>query len=428
MKSTLPVVSGVVLGLLLLLSFGIDWDNVTAGGTIDFRNRLTGARLLQTHRDAYHYKWRKPEPPELCDPYNNLALPISRVTVTPTLLMLNFPLASLRYRPAQYAWLIAQWLLLLGTAFLWMRALPSTRLRWLWTAAVTGFTYTVTWRHHTDRGQAYVLILFLLSCWTLISRHARLGNSLWGGLVAGLLVAVRPPLVLLVAPFILMRRRGQIVGAVVGLTLGAGLPLLWDATCWSDYRQAMQTWSELYRAGTANPRPPPQAYPNEIEGLPIDVIARFGVIPFADSSLYALLRSCGFSNVSAAPVTLSLLASLAFWFRCSRTRSDERLLIGIAAWAFLVDLFIPAPRNSYNDVQILSLLALGLLAPGRLSLRVTGLLLAAWPLNWAVMAALPRAKWIINLPSVVMMTAAVLFLLLPVFEKHEAEARAETDS
>ena len=423
MKSALPVVAGVVLGLLLLLSFGIDWDHVSAGGTIDFRNRITGARLLQTHRDAYHYKWQKPEPPELCDPYNNLALPISRVTVTPTLLMMNFPLAPLSYRPAQFIWLVIQWLLLLATAFLWMRVLPSVRWRWLWMAAVVGFTFTVAWRHHADRGQAYVLILFLLSCWMLITRHARIGNSIWGGLVAGLLVAVRPPLLLLVGPYMLLRARGQIIGAVVGLVLSAGLPMLWDASCWSDYHEAMQTWSDLYRAGTANPRPPAQAYPSLIEGVPIDVIARFGAIPFADSSLYALFRSWGISNVPALPVAAALLLLIALWFWFSRSQPDERLLIGIAAWAFLADLFIPAPRNSYNDVQILNLLALGFLARGRPS-WIVWLLLAAWPLNWAVMAALPRAKWIINLPSVVMMAAAVFFLLRPVFERTKSKPGA----
>ena len=65
MRFALPIVAGAVLCLLLAISFGIDWSNVSAGGTIDFRNRITGARLLQSHRDAYHYKWRLPEPPEL---------------------------------------------------------------------------------------------------------------------------------------------------------------------------------------------------------------------------------------------------------------------------------------------------------------------------------------------------------------------------
>ena len=420
MKSALPVVAGFALGLLLLISFGIDWRNVSAGGTIDFRNRITGARVLLIHKDAYHYKWQQPEPPELCDPYNNLALPINRVTVTPTLLMLNFPLALLPYRPAQFVWMTMQWLLLLGTAFLWMRLIPSPRLRWLWAAAVVGFTYTVAWRHHVDRGQAYVLILFLLACWTLVTRHPKFGNSIWGGLIAGLLVAVRPPLLLLAGPFVLLRRRGQIAGAVIGLALSAGLPMLWSSSCWSDYYSGMQTWSELYRAGTGNPRPPAQAYPPFVEGISIDQLARFGVIPFADSSLYALFRSWGISNVPAIPVALALVALIAFWFWLSRSQPDEVLFIGIAVWAFLADFFIPAPRNSYNEPVILNVLAFLLIIRTRHS-WMTWLLLASWPVGWIIGEMLPRQKWIINLPTLIMIVAAVLVLLRPSFERTKPE-------
>jgi Glycosyltransferase family 87 len=416
MKSALPVVAGFALGLLILISFGIDWRNVSAGGTIDFRNRITGARLLMQGEDAFHYKWRSGGPPELCDPYNNPALPISRVTVTPTLLMLNFPLAVLPYRTAQFVWMTMQWLLLLGTALLWMRLIPSPRLRWLWAALVVGFTYTVAWRHHVDRGQAYVLILFLLACWTLVTRHLKFGNSIWGGLIAGLLIAVRPPLLLLVGPFVLLRRRGQIAGAVIGLALSAGLPMLWDSSCWSDYYSGMQTWSELYRAGTGNPRPPPQAYPPFVEGISIDQLARFGVIPFADSSLFALFRSWGISNVSALPVALALVALIALWFWVSRSQPEDVLLIGIAAWAFLADLFIPAPRNSYNDPVILNVLAFLLIMRTRHS-WMAWLLLASWPVGWIIGEMLPRQKWIINLPTTIMIVAALLVLLRPAFEK-----------
>ena len=423
MKSALPIVAGIALGLLLLISFGIDWGNVSAGGTIDFRNRITGARLLMQGEDAYHYKWRSGGPPELCDPYNNLALPINKVTVTPTLLMLNFPLGILPYRAAQFIWLTLQWLLLLGAALIWMRAIPSARLRWLWAAVVVGFTYTVAWRHHTDRGQAYVLVFFLLACWMAITRDAKFGNGLWGGLLAGLLVALRPPLLLLLGPFVLLRRRGQIIGAVIGLALSAGLPFLWSSSCWSDYQSGMQTWSELYRAGAANPRPPPQAFPPFVEGIPIDVLGRFARIPFADTSLFALFRSLGVAAVSALPVAMALVVLIALWFWLSRGQPEEMLLIGIAAWTFLADLFLPAYRNSYNDVLILNVVALGFIIRSRYS-WIVWLLLAAWPVGWHVMTAIPHTKWIINLPTLIMIVASVLILLRPVFEKTKPEPAA----
>jgi len=429
-KFALSLVAGATLVVLLLISLGIDWGKVSAGGTIDFRNRITGARLLWSHRDAYHYKWKMHASPELCDPYNNPVLPISRVTVTPTLLMLNFPLGALPYRVAQFIWLLGQWLLLLGAGFLWWRAIPTTGLRWLWAAALVGFTFTVAWRHHTDRGQAYVVMLFLLAAWMALTRHPQIGSRWWGallaGLVAGLLVAVRPPLVLLLGPWILLRRRGQLAGLVLGVALGAGLPLLWSSSCWSDYFSGMQTWSELYRAGKGNPPPGPQAYPPVIEGMSIDVLARFGrSIPFADSSIFGFFRAWGIMNVPALPVALVFVALVGLWFWLSRAQPDDVLFLGIAAWSLLADLFLPAPRNSYNEVLVLNLVALVLIMRGRHAWMLW-ILLAAWPAGWWVIRTLPRERGLINLPTLIMIAASVLLLLRPVFGKPRPEPGALT--
>ena len=425
MRAALPVVSVFVVGLLLVISFGADWSNLSAGGSVDLRNRITGARLLQSHRDAYHYKWKLPEPPEFCDPYNNLALPISKVTVTPTLLMLNFPLAALPYRPAQFIWLISQWLLLLGAGLIWMRLIPSFRLRWLWAAVVVGFTYTAAWRLHAERGQAYVVMIFLLACWMVVTIHPRFGNSLRGGLLAGLLVALRPPLLLLLWPFMLLRRRGQLVGAIIGLVLSAGPPLLWSSSCWSDYQSGMQTWSDLYRAGTANPRPPAQAFPAFVEDISIDVLGSFAQIPFADTSVFALFQSWEFYSVPVLPVALTLVALVALWFWLSKKQTQEVLLVGIAAWSFLVDLFLPAYRNSYNDILILNVVALGLLIRNRHPWTIW-LLLAAWPVGWGIAWMTPYVKWIINLPTLIMVVASVLVLLRPAFDKASPKPDALT--
>src|SRR5476651_783636 len=122
MKGIMPVLGWVMVGLALLVSFGIDFSNTAQGGAIDLRNRITGLRLLEAGIDAYHYKWREGEPAAYADVYNNPKLPVSKTTATPALLMLHLPLAALPYRLAQFLWLFAQWLLLLGTGWLWLRA------------------------------------------------------------------------------------------------------------------------------------------------------------------------------------------------------------------------------------------------------------------------------------------------------------------
>src|SRR6202453_2557682 len=148
MKGMLPMMCCVRPGLALLVSFGVDFANTAQGGASDLRNRITGARLMEHGIDAYHYKWQEGDPEEYCDVYNNPKLPVSKTTATPALLMVNLPLAVLPYRLAQFGWFLVQWLLLLGTGWLWLRACVTSRQRWLVALAVTAFTYTAAWRLH----------------------------------------------------------------------------------------------------------------------------------------------------------------------------------------------------------------------------------------------------------------------------------------
>src|SRR5476649_740345 len=165
MKGVIPAVGWVAVGLALLVSFGLDFANTAQGGAIDLRNRITGVRLLEHGIDAYHYKWREGGPEEFCDVYNNPRLPVSKTTATPALLLLHVPLAALPYRLAQFLWFFAQWLLLLETGWLGLRACATSPTRWLGALLLAGFTYTAAWRLHAERGQAYVLLAFLFAWW-----------------------------------------------------------------------------------------------------------------------------------------------------------------------------------------------------------------------------------------------------------------------
>src|SRR5260221_9382292 len=136
MKGIVSIMGKVGLALLVLVSFGIDFANTAQGGAIDLRNRITGVRLLESGIDAYHYKWREPEPAEYCDPYNNPNLPVSKTTATPALLLVHAPLAAPPYRLGQFLWFFLQWVLLLGTGWLWLRRCGASRQRWLVALAV----------------------------------------------------------------------------------------------------------------------------------------------------------------------------------------------------------------------------------------------------------------------------------------------------
>jgi hypothetical protein len=222
-------------------------------------------------------------------------------------------------------------------------------------------------------------------------------------------VALRPPFVLL-APFLALHRRGQLAGAAVGLLLGFGLPLFINSAGWTDYFSAMQTHSELYRQGV-DPRPGPQGYPPAIEGIPTDVLGNYAAIPYADFSAHALLRRLGFAPFSALALLVAVTAPFAFWLWFSRGQAAERLLPGLAAWFFLADLFLPAYRDSYNDVLILDVVCLGFVAAKEFPWAAWPCVLAL-PLGWAVYAFAPEQAGLINLPTACFTLGAILFLFL----------------
>jgi hypothetical protein len=400
----------LALAILAVWSFAADWAMVSQSGSIDYRNRVTGLRLLADDQDPYHYKWSMGKPVQFFDPFENAALPITKTTVTPATLLTGWPLALLPYPAAKFLWFLAQWALLAGLWWLWFRWSGHTeRSRWWWTALVVGFTYTLAWRHHIDRGQAYILWALLLGGWMRMSMGGISTKRGWlPGLVAGLLVCLRPPLLMVLLPFVVLRRRNQWLGALIGLALGFGVPFLVKPTVWKDYGRSMETWSEIYRTQT-EPRPGARPMPPEVEGMPLQKLAAYKVVQHVDSSLYRLGRAFDFMTIPALAMLCALGALFAAWLWPARRAGDAVFLLGLAAWSYLLDLFLPAYRYPYSDVMILNTLAL---IPAIVSARKAayGISVAAIALGVCMVSFLPPAPWPLYLPTVALVFLAMLML------------------
>ncbi len=411
----------VAVGLALVISLGLDVFNVASGGAIDLRNRVTGVRLMEHGIDPYTYKWRYGDLEQFCDVYDNPKLPVSKTTATPALLLLHAPLAALNYRDEEFCWLCAQWFCLAGLLAIGLVASETELARRLVAAFVAAFTYTAAWRLHAERGQAYVLLALVFAGWLVLTLHRRWGVAWWTGLLAGGLVALRPTFLLL-APFVALHRRGQLPGFVLGLGLGFGAPMLLLPSCWADYFSAMQVNSHLYR-NDINPRPGPQHYPGLIEGTGTDLLAAFAIIPYADASVFELLRWLrlerawpGSEAVPAWPPLLAVGLAFAVWLWLTLRRAPESLLAGLAAWLFLADFFLPAFRNSYNDVLVLDLVIVALAArigPDRLAQVPWGLwpCVAALPVGWWIYVQAPERVSLINLPTALFVLGAAIFVV-----------------
>ena len=233
-------------------------------------------------------------------------------------------------------------------------------------------------------------------------------NSWLQGLLAGLLICLRPPLLLVIGPFIFLRSRNQWLGAAIGIFLGLGTPALMRTSVWGDYARAMSTWSTVYRTHS-EPRPGPRAFPPEIEGMPVDHLASYKVNQFADSSVFRLFYSWGWNAVPAS-VTMALLClGFGLWLWRSGGVGDAGILLGMAAWSFFADAFLPAYRYPYDDVMILNTFALFPFIH-RASRTFQWMALLAILLGILIANIHPPERWWIYLPTLVMAGIAVLAL------------------
>jgi len=420
MKGFFPILGAVLLALGLTVSFGVDFSHTVVNGAVDFRNRITGVRLLEHGIDPYHYIWHPGQPDVFCDTRNNPRMTVSKTTVSPAMLMLHAPLAALRYRAAQFAWLLGQWLLLLGTAWLWLRGEMMSLKFWLTAFFVVGFTFTPGWRWEAERGQSYPLLVFLFAYWLTSARGAGRGNDFIAGVVAGLLVALRPPFIVLL-PFVALYRRAQLSGAAAGLLAGLVLPMVMHPHIWIDYASAMQTNSDYYRHASLPPRPP-QAFPEKIEGTPTTILSGMTEsYPFVDDSIYALARRWGWKTLPDLPMILVFGGLFFAWLFWKRRANVESLLPAMAAWIFLSDFVMPTTRWAYYDVMILNVVLAGIAVASRFPWVVLPALLAV-PVMWSfsVLAHVPLL--LLCVPQALFVLCAILCLVWSRMAERESRA------
>ena len=410
MKAALPIIGWVLVALALMASFAIDFHNTTQGGAIDLRNRITGVRLAEDGVDPYHYKWHAGSPDIYCDVYNNPNLPVSKTTVTPTMLMLHAPFAAAPYRTGQFLWLFTQWALLIGTGAIWWFTCARGWQRWLAVAFIVGFSFTGEWRLHAERGQSYVVLAFALTAWLALTLHRKWGNSFLAGFLAGLLIALRPPFLLL-GFFLGLHRRGQLIGAATGLAVSAFVPILIHPAIWSEYAAAVQTNAALYLSQDET-RPGQQHYPPQIEGTSTDLVAGIVPLSYSDFSIHAILARFGLGPFPGWPFEVIAVGLFAAWLWFTRAQPAEKLLPGLVASFFLIDLCLPVYRQSYNDVLALAIIGSALAVATRIPLALAAALVALVA-GWYVAYDTPDEKWLINLPALgfVAMSIALLFFI-----------------
>ena len=354
--------------LVAAAGFADDARDTAKFGGVDLRNRVTGARQLLEGLDPYHFKWTSDYSEKLLDPNDSPNFPVTMVTVPPTVLALQAPVASLPYKAQRAGWFALQWATLIASTAMLAHVTGSREKRKaIWIVGLLFIGGSLLWRLHVERGQIYILYVFLLAAAIRLSQSRFSGSALASGFLLGMTAALRPPAALMLLPMLIYRKWKMLAGSVAGAitTLGASF-LLADISIWRSYFSVTKTWSDIFQGVIAFDY---AGYGDRvIEGM--YTLTYRSDTPTYDSSLQAVLQPAGL-NLSSLPLlaVLTLVVAAAVIFLLKVRRADAPLPLLFLAGSVLVlisEFFLPARRYTYNDIIWLIPLSLIIISSGSL--------------------------------------------------------------
>jgi hypothetical protein len=384
----------VALAGIAALGVLMDLSNTAKFGQIDLRNRVVGARVMMLGENPYTFLWQPGDSDTLLDPYPVLQRRArSATTVSPTVLSVHALFAGLPYRYQKSIWLIVQLALFGGMVWLAMRRALNTETRAVVLLLGLMFSCSTFWRLHVERGQTYVLFAFLAVLYISSFQWRSAQRSVVGGFILGLLVCLRPHMVLLGVPLLLYRRWTGILGAIAGVGIGLLLPTLISRAVWPEYVESMVTYIPDV-PGQNDPRRPLAAIadmPAEVEGSAnLGAYSAFNVV---DTTVRGAARLYLSRYVSASFPLLSglLLVGTIAWFlnvfrlmrRGVPIDYSSAMTVGLVLFA---ETMLPMIRIEYSNMILLPIILMVVAIRSQLSTMRT------W--EWALIAA----AWLFSAP------------------------------
>lgn len=341
--------------LIAISAFFVDLKNARAGGQVDLRNRIVGARLLKTQYSSYFFKWQNGITDQLLDPRDTPQYEFNRVTVPPSVLQLHRLISWLSYSHIRIIWFLFQYFCICFIVFVFITMAKTKERRWsILIASCLFFLGSVAWRVHIDVGQIYIFYTTILTtAFWLYKRQTPIG-VLCSGVLVGLLIWLRPPVLVVLMPFLFAGKFKFVSGSIVGMLIGlCTIFFLGRTSDWTDYYKAMNKWAEL-RLKENKVIDSTVQYPKIVEGrnnMPVSLDVKNEQLLTVQMSAYR------YFNIKLRPPMLILmyLISVSFLLFLIRDRLRvgvvwELFVIGFLCYTF-IEYFLPAPKMVYNYVQ-----------------------------------------------------------------------------
>lgn len=352
----------LILKILLLMAiiiaiFGLlaDIINVNTYMMNDLRSRVVAARLLDNNIDPYFYKWIPGDQETYLDPRDFPGRLISRVTVPPTVLVIQGLFSNLSYLIQKNIWLFVQWISLLFSLLFLSINLKNKKNRFLiWIVGLMLVAGNWLWRFHVDAGQLYIVYVMLISSGYFILKRDIKGKSFISGFILGLLISLRPNTIFFCLPLLVLKKIRILSGAAAGFILNLFVSIsIWGITPWLSYSKAIKIHEMIHLGiGEISSLPNSVVYGlKEVEGVShFDVIPRF---LYTDSSLQGVLKSTMLVSSGTLIIALALVLTIYLLFLIRYRKhiiSTEMLFFSGITAVIISEFFLPATRFVYYDV------------------------------------------------------------------------------
>jgi hypothetical protein len=338
--------------VLLLANFALDVYLTLEYGGIDLRDKIVAARLLWSEESMYTFKWVPDFPQTLLDATDDSACLYNNYTGTPFQSLVLYPMALLPYSSIRIIWLVMQYVLFCGTVYFFTKNTQDTyKKKWIWIVAIFAFMTTASWHLHVERGQLYILFVFLMSyAFSVLNTKSFQSGILWG-----ILVLFKPTYLLLATGFVWKLKIRILSGIFIVLLVGllffkiGGLQ-----NTWIDYFQAMKAWQKVQTDGLPmRERHATFTLPNVIENC--ENLTLKAPIYVENSSLQFTVKILFKRNIGTFEfyIFYGLVFLILHWFFFKPSQKFslvEHFLLSYVLWWFLT-ICMTAPRWNYQYVH-----------------------------------------------------------------------------
>lgn len=371
----------IVSCLLLLFSLIRSIQYTLDYGGTDLRCRIVGSRLLLTNESPYFYKWQTGDNIRQLDPNDNRFRKVNGNVVTPAVLFINTPLAVLSYSYIRIIWTLLQFVLL-GLSLFLIRKVSRLNKESEATAlfVVAIYTCSTNWFFNIERGQTYVVYLFIFSLIYFLYNARNPSNHFLAGLITGISVWVRPLMICMNIPFLLAGNMRFLIGSGTGVLVGLLAFFLPFKVAWRHYFAAMKVY-ELESLGKSQPvtsiavdLPISIEQTDNITHFKIDFIT--GIL--SNVQTYAMRFGIALDGFTLAIIFAIVVVMLAVFFiqvPAADSNMQKSFLFAFLLY-ILSELFIVGTRSPYNFVQWLPAMCLILIYSNNNKWVVFGILLS----------------------------------------------------